>query len=84
MDRVFVGPFMTSLDMAGMSLTLLRVSKAAASAGGALKLLELLDSPVGASGWPATSAIVNVDAGYPTPVPGAVIILSAFSFCPQL
>ena len=69
-DRVFVGPFMTSLDMAGMSLTLLRVESAESSmaaTGISLKLLGLLDTPVGAFGWPATSAAVNEDTIRPVP-----------------
>ena len=73
-SRVYVGPFMTSLDMAGMSLTLLRLDRAGAattSMGGGLKwLLSLLDGIVGAPGWPATSAIVNKAASAPVPVPG--------------
>ena len=67
-DRVFVGPFMTSLDMAGMSLTLLRADSIAATSS-SLKVLELLDASVGAPGWPSTSAAINVDANRPTPLP---------------
>ena len=59
---------MTSLDMAGMSLTLLRTDSIAAT-NSSLKVLELLDAPVGAPGWPSTSAAINVDANRPTPVP---------------
>ncbi|KAG2427354.1 hypothetical protein HXX76_012548 [Chlamydomonas incerta] len=76
-DRVYVGPFMTSLDMAGMSLTLLsydmdpeaavdsqsNTDGAAASSGSGsgsgsgkdaawAHLLELLDAPTAAPGWP--------------------------------
>ncbi|KAG2424502.1 hypothetical protein HYH02_015172 [Chlamydomonas schloesseri] len=71
-DRVYVGPFMTSLDMAGMSLTLLSydmdpeaaLQEAAAEPGSKedaasassssswAHLLQLLDDPTSAPGWP--------------------------------
>ncbi|GAX75952.1 hypothetical protein CEUSTIGMA_g3395.t1 [Chlamydomonas eustigma] len=55
-DRILVGPYMTSLDMAGMSITLLRLSSDGMEAEAVLKLL---DAPTGAPGWPATSALLN-------------------------
>ncbi|KAG2493199.1 hypothetical protein HYH03_008619 [Edaphochlamys debaryana] len=62
-DRVFVGNFMTSLDMAGVSLTLLSYNTdegeagAESEAGGEgapawEELLALLDAPTAAPGWP--------------------------------
>lgn len=71
--RAFVGPFMTSLDMTGISLTLMKLSyfedlckesiKARPSsslAPGWLAVfdpLKLLDAPTGAPAWPASFAM---------------------------
>jgi dihydroxyacetone kinase len=44
--RVFMGTFMSSLEMAGISLSLLRLNK---------ERLALLDAPTTASAWPNTS-----------------------------
>eukprot|EP00195_Chlamydomonas_chlamydogama_P006031 CAMPEP_0202906546 /NCGR_PEP_ID=MMETSP1392-20130828/39357_1 /ASSEMBLY_ACC=CAM_ASM_000868 /TAXON_ID=225041 /ORGANISM="Chlamydomonas chlamydogama, Strain SAG 11-48b" /LENGTH=587 /DNA_ID=CAMNT_0049595115 /DNA_START=17 /DNA_END=1780 /DNA_ORIENTATION=+ len=65
--RCYVGPLMTSLDMAGVSLTLLKLP----APGTGQDLLQLLDwGPVGAPGWPAVPAHLNPDASRPAPVPG--------------
>ncbi|GIL91803.1 hypothetical protein Vretimale_7317 [Volvox reticuliferus] len=51
-DRLFVGPYMTSLDMAGMSITLLSYDlEDEHHREGWDDLLELLDSPTVAPGW---------------------------------
>lgn len=63
-ERVYVGAFMTSLDMQGVSLTLLRVDQA-----GGDTLLQQLDSPVAAPGWTAGPGCINLDADKPVPVP---------------
>jgi dihydroxyacetone kinase len=57
--RVYSGAFMTSLDMAGVSLTLLTASP---------ELLRLLDAPTSAPGWPSTpAACTPVKAPAPLP-----------------
>jgi hypothetical protein len=58
-ERVYVGPIMTSLDMAGISLTLLLLDDPRA---------RLLDAPTAAPGWPAASAL-RVRGKVPVPVP---------------
>lgn len=71
-ERVFSGPLVTSLDMAGVSLTLLRVEQA-----GGDEVLRLLDHPVGAPGWAQVGVMkVNPDADKPVAVPGAVALCS--------
>eukprot|EP00731_Ephydatia_muelleri_P027864 Em0019g737a len=52
--RVYVGSFMTSLEMAGVSFTLLNVSLQS--------ILEWLDLPVGAPGWPNASTVEREDS----------------------
>lgn len=76
-ERTYVGPFMTSLDMAGISLTLLLVDD---------DTLERLDAATSAPGWPAASA-VRVPGRKPTPVPegkGAGVAAAAPSRPAQL
>lgn len=69
-ERVFSGPLVTSLDMAGVSLTLLRVEQA-----GGDEVLRLLDHPVGAPGWAQVGVTrVNPDADKPVAVPGEVAL----------
>ena len=74
-ERVYVGHFMTSLDMAGFSLTLARLGQqqqqqqqeqgggsehAAPGPDPAVRLqLELLDMAVGAPGWPGMCVAVR-------------------------
>ncbi|KAI8975288.1 dihydroxyacetone kinase Dak1 [Mycotypha africana] len=48
-ERVYTGPFVTSLNMPGFSISLLTVDHEQ-------KLLELLDEPVRVAGWPLTAA----------------------------
>ncbi|CAO3627639.1 unnamed protein product [Mucor hiemalis] len=49
LKRVLVGPFLTSLNMPGFSITLLQVKDD--------NMLELLDQPVSIPGWPSAPAI---------------------------
>ena len=58
-QRVYVGSFMTSLDMAGVSLTLLLLDDLRTC---------LLDAPTCAPGWPAACAL-RVPGKLPAPVP---------------
>ena len=64
-QRVYCGPFMTSLDMAGISLTLLRATA---------EQLQLLDAATAAPGWPAAPAVYT-----PGKVPAALPASSASS-----
>ena len=59
--RVAAGPLATSLDMRGVSLTLLPLTEA---------LAGWLDAPAAAPGWPATGAAVRAPGG-PRRVQGA-------------
>ena len=72
--RVYVGPYMTALDMAGCSLTLLATAASGPTWHGPAylqqpgsSLLDLLDDPTAAHGWPGKRATV-VDK-VPAPVP---------------
>lgn len=49
--RAFVGPYVTALDMTGVSLTILRVSDR--------DVLERLDAPTAAPAWVASSILDN-------------------------
>lgn len=51
-ERVYTGAFMTSLEMAGVSLTLLPVDE---------KRIALLDAATGAPSWPATANFLLTD-----------------------
>jgi len=64
-ERVAVGPLMTSLEMAGASLTLLRLTLPPAGAAGA-SLEALLDAPTAAPGWPGAA---DISGGGLPPVP---------------
>ncbi|KAK9915864.1 hypothetical protein WJX75_005396 [Coccomyxa subellipsoidea] len=57
--RVYVGPFMTSLDMAGFSLSLLLLNDARIAA---------LDAPTQAPAWPAPQGELDADKA-PLPLP---------------
>lgn len=48
LKRVYTGPFVTSLNMPGFSITLMVVDE---------KALELLDTPVKVAGWPLSAAL---------------------------
>ncbi|KAL6759544.1 dihydroxyacetone kinase family protein [Haematococcus lacustris] len=79
--RVLQGPFMTSLDMAGFSLTLLRLAPAAAAAAAAglapsagpaepeAWLLQCLDRAVAAPGWPPQGGPARLLASCTVPSP---------------
>lgn len=49
LERVLVGPFLTSLNMPGFSITLLQVKDKT--------MLDLLDQPVAIPGWPSAPAV---------------------------
>lgn len=55
LERVYVGPFVTSLNMPGFSLSLLVVDHGR-------NVLQLLDQQVHVSGWPSTAAQFSSDA----------------------
>ncbi|GAN10536.1 dihydroxyacetone kinase [Mucor ambiguus] len=57
LERVYVGPFVTSLNMPGFSLSLLVVKHDR-------NVLQLLDQQVHVSGWPSTAAQCFSDAIY--------------------
>ena len=72
--RVYVGAFMTALDMTGFSISLLRVDPPnredcpwQIDAGLASGRLDLLDAPTGAPAWPR--AAKGVAKPYPLPSP---------------
>uniref|UniRef100_A0A8R7U596 3,4-dihydroxy-2-butanone kinase n=1 Tax=Triticum urartu TaxID=4572 RepID=A0A8R7U596_TRIUA len=60
-DRVYTGTFMTSLDMAGLSITIMRSDE---------NILQRLDAPTKAPAWPVGSEGRNrPPAKFPVPVP---------------
>uniref|UniRef100_A0A7C8ZMJ5 Glycerone kinase n=1 Tax=Opuntia streptacantha TaxID=393608 RepID=A0A7C8ZMJ5_OPUST len=59
-DRVYTGSFMTSLDMAGFSITVMKVDEAT---------LQLLDAPTKAPAWPVGVDGDRPPAKIPVPVP---------------
>lgn len=59
-DRVYTGSFMTSLDMAGFSITVMKVDEA---------ILQLLDAPTKAAAWPVGIDGNRPPAKIPVPVP---------------
>lgn len=65
--RVLAGPFMTALDMKGLSITIMRLDDDAARAQWQL---EAIDAPVEASGWPKT-VVKDPHAPAARPVPAA-------------
>lgn len=62
-ERVLSGVFMGSMNMPGMSLSILNASNVAREAGLAVdRLLQLLDAPHAAPAWPATSTVYPLPA----------------------
>jgi dihydroxyacetone kinase len=59
-DRVYTGSFMTSLDMAGFSITVMKADQA---------ILQLLDAPTKAPSWPVGVDGNHPPAKIPVPVP---------------
>ncbi|KAK9714305.1 hypothetical protein RND81_06G085200 [Saponaria officinalis] len=59
-DRVYTGSFMTSLDMAGLSITVMKVDEA---------ILQCLDAPTKAPAWPVGVEGKRPPAKIPVPVP---------------
>jgi dihydroxyacetone kinase len=53
--RVFCGPFMTSLNAPGFSLTLLNLTHIATSVSSVTELLAFVDAPHASAAWPSTS-----------------------------
>ncbi|CAO2823314.1 unnamed protein product [Amaranthus hypochondriacus] len=66
-DRVYTGSFMTSLDMAGLSITVMKVDEA---------ILPLLDAPTKAPAWPVGVDGNRPPAKIPVPVPLSSIVRS--------
>lgn len=62
-ERVLSGVFMGSMNMPGMSLSVLNVSNVARETGLSVeKLISLLDAPHTAPAWPATSSVYPLPA----------------------
>ncbi|KAM0842759.1 hypothetical protein ACQ4PT_058156 [Festuca glaucescens] len=59
-DRVYTGTFMTALDMAGISITIMRSDES---------ILQRLDAPTKAPSWPVGSEGKRPPAKFPVPVP---------------
>uniref|UniRef100_A0ACD5WDZ6 Uncharacterized protein n=1 Tax=Avena sativa TaxID=4498 RepID=A0ACD5WDZ6_AVESA len=59
-DRVYTGTFMTALDMAGISITIMRSDE---------NILQRLDAPTKAPSWPVGSEGNRPPAKFPVPVP---------------
>ncbi|KAF7052389.1 hypothetical protein CFC21_060494 [Triticum aestivum] len=59
-DRVYTGTFMTSLDMAGLSITIMRSDE---------NILQRLDAPTKAPAWPVGSEGNRPPAKFPVAVP---------------
>ncbi|XP_074304700.1 putative 3,4-dihydroxy-2-butanone kinase [Silene latifolia] len=59
-DRVYTGSFMTSLDMAGFSITVMKVDEV---------ILQCLDAPTKAPAWPVGVDGKRPPAKIPVPVP---------------
>ncbi|XP_056692794.1 putative 3,4-dihydroxy-2-butanone kinase isoform X2 [Spinacia oleracea] len=59
-DRVYTGNFMTSLDMAGLSITVMKVDEG---------ILQRLDAPTKAPAWPVGVDGKRPPAKIPVPVP---------------
>lgn len=61
--RVFNGPFMGSMNMPGVSLSLLNLTNVAAETGLSVeRLFELIDAPHRTTAWPANTGVYPVDA----------------------
>eukprot|EP00271_Cylindrocystis_brebissonii_P002683 TRINITY_DN13449_c0_g1_i1.p1 TRINITY_DN13449_c0_g1~~TRINITY_DN13449_c0_g1_i1.p1 ORF type:complete len:609 (+),score=108.67 TRINITY_DN13449_c0_g1_i1:397-2223(+) len=61
-ERVYAGTFMTSLEMAGLSLSILKVEDA---------ILKRLDAPTKAPAWPTGSAGPRPPTTVPVPLPAS-------------
>eukprot|EP00898_Chlorokybus_atmophyticus_P005861 jgi/Chlat1/6276/Chrsp44S05867 len=72
--RVYSGSLMTSLDMVGLSLSVMKVDA---------MLLQLLDSPTTAPGWPNATAVARNERSTPLPVPPAAVTSDAPSQRPE-
>ncbi|WVZ60300.1 hypothetical protein U9M48_010345 [Paspalum notatum var. saurae] len=59
-DRVYTGTLMTSLDMAGLSITIMKSDES---------ILKRLDAPTKAPAWPVGSEGNRPPAKFPVPVP---------------
>ncbi|PAN45333.1 hypothetical protein PAHAL_9G110900 [Panicum hallii] len=59
-DRVYTGTLMTSLDMAGLSITIMKSDE---------NILKRLDAPTKAPAWPVGSEGNRPPAKFPVPVP---------------
>lgn len=66
-DRVYTGSFMTSLDMAGLSITVMKVDEG---------ILQRLDAPTKAPAWPVGVDGKRPPAKIPVPVPQSLILSS--------
>ncbi|EIW70120.1 hypothetical protein TREMEDRAFT_29967 [Tremella mesenterica DSM 1558] len=59
--RIFNGPFMGSMNMPGMSISLLNLTNVSEECGLSIEeLLELIDAPHNSPGWPATQNMYPV------------------------
>ena len=56
-SRVFVGPFMGSLNQPGFSLTLLNLTHVAKSTSSVEQVISLIDAPHASAAWPTNSII---------------------------
>lgn len=61
-DRVYTGTLMTSLDMAGLSITIMKSDES---------ILKRLDAPTKAPAWPVCSEGNRPPAKFPVPLPPA-------------
>ncbi|XP_021724780.1 putative 3,4-dihydroxy-2-butanone kinase isoform X2 [Chenopodium quinoa] len=64
-DRVYTGSFMTSLDMAGLSITVMKVDEG---------ILQRLDAPTKAPAWPVGLDGNRPPAKIPVPVPQSPLL----------
>ncbi|XP_078440913.1 putative 3,4-dihydroxy-2-butanone kinase [Wolffia australiana] len=62
-ERVYTGSFMTSLDMAGFSITVMKANP---------EILQRLDAPTGAPNWPVGIDGKHPRAKIPVPVPPSI------------
>ena len=77
--RSFVGSYVTSVNMAGVSVSLTRLGKGTAAAAGTestagTEILDLLDAPTSAPAWPQTIGVdpapVDATMHVPEDIPG--------------
>lgn len=71
--RAYCHSFITSMDMKGVSLSLLKLPKGDA----AIKVLDLLDAPTNAPAWPRSSGVV-LEGKTPLPVPTGMYLYYGF------